>query len=1618
MDNSKINQSELSYSSGAGFAKINISTGRLLYEYYNIGIGNNMYSIDVSHIYNSMFDLSKYTNTYVGNKFKLNVQQYIFIENGKYIYIDSMGYKHLFEKLSDNKYYDSEGLELLLEANNNLLTIKDQQNNVLIFNNSKLIKSISNTSVIKIFEYDSLDRLKHIYNSNYPHLKLVFEYDSKTNLLSYIKYKNGIKVIRKINYQYNENYDLIKIFDNDEKHMLIYSNNNLMKVVSLKDKSTFIFDYNINGQIKSVKQGFSTIEYIEKEKNNNYLDVHKYVNNNNYIGGKYISREDFTIKYPTIYGKDLIAFNNFIYNNNSTIVENEKALKFIYYFNEEGYTVSEFELNNGDIYDLRTTEKYGKESMISLGSDLEKINTRNAHTINTKYVINKENLMKEYFESLNKYRKLKCANYINFTCDFWLKIQQNMLNSKVSIRVNSSENAQIQDEVFSCNIDTSAINSWQHITVPICIKYQNLNEINVMFDENDSNKTVKIADMKLYHSGVSKYCLTNGTEWADIDKITHIKYRVSKDSNEISKEINSIFYLSEKDIQSTYYSLFMTRRLNENDLPFILSCCDGTLKMLVHSVKLYSNNLEFPIMFGSDEYGTNTRALYFSEMKSPDNNLYTYGIPHFSKNVNINEKVSDCILQITEVNKGLKSDKNNHEISTIYNYYDINGKILKEIDEYGVEISYYYDGNGNLCKKTMSHKDIDEVITTKYSIDENLSSEESYRGKIETTSNEHSGNITKIDYNKDDENNLSIEMNYGNNNQLKKVSNNIDGANYLKYDKNGRLLAVTPIGWNKNNMYGYLFSYNLLGETTDYYLMFKDEFKKPKKQLLLSRNMNYIENKLTTSYYRDLNNPNEIDIATIEFDKYGRIASVVNGDKVITYKRQELWESAGSSQIEEKYDPYENRTYRYSYNEFNDLTGYEVFEEDGKSYFSTKLETANKVKYGGVYYTCENNKDESVLMNPRIKETITEVVNDALEFLPITTTYEFDKLGRLSYKEDVVKDGMFGINTKVTEEITYKKGTFQKEQITKKINNPLSKDQTYKFEYTYDNKGNISTKKISSARGNESNETTNTYKYDKANRLILETSSNSSFAYANKTYSYNKDGSLYCESMGGESVYYTYDKGRLIKRKEKFIENLFDYDNFGNCTHYNINSQTEQQNMFWERGNLLKEFNCNKNIKYFYNGEGLRFKKLINDESIEYVYDGSKLIREERNGFSIRFLYDADGLSGIIPLCTSDEYQYTFVKDAEDNVVSIYNKDKEVAYYEYDSWGNCIVYDKKGGSIITDEDHIGNINPIRWKSQYYDAESNLYYINGRYYSPLMKQYISATSPEVAFSCSSTLYNLNLYSLTIANPVNLVYNTCTHETFEELTYDADELTKWKYFWQVTWRKFWNSPLGKGLAISLMVIAVIIIVVVAIFNVGAALILAKGLLKTVVISGLWFFGAAAIAGFSSKKGFGTGFCNYVNENWSFTLAITGFFAILGTSLSIPQAIRKANIIKFANISKQAALEHAKELQALPKNKRPTMASAVCDMKTGKIYLGRSHHIGKKINELLEPYTHMESLEPWQVANCAEFDAVNLALNSGANVGDLVVTTVRVSDLTMATMCRNCQITMKGVLLVVSG
>ncbi len=66
--------------------------------------------------------------------------------------------------------------------------------------------------------------------------------------------------------------------------------------------------------------------------------------------------------------------------------------------------------------------------------------------------------------------------------------------------------------------------------------------------------------------------------------------------------------------------------------------------------------------------------------------------------------------------------------------------------------------------------------------------------------------------------------------------------------------------------------------------------------------------------------------------------------------------------------------------------------------------------------------------------------------------------------------------------------------------------------------------------------------------------------------------------------------------------------------------------------------------------------------------------------------------------------------------------------------------------------HIGNINPIRYRGYYYDVESNLYYLNTRYYDPQIGRFINADEITILDETQSQIHGLNLYMYCGNNPI--------------------------------------------------------------------------------------------------------------------------------------------------------------------------------------------------------------------------------------------------------------------------
>ena len=91
------------------------------------------------------------------------------------------------------------------------------------------------------------------------------------------------------------------------------------------------------------------------------------------------------------------------------------------------------------------------------------------------------------------------------------------------------------------------------------------------------------------------------------------------------------------------------------------------------------------------------------------------------------------------------------------------------------------------------------------------------------------------------------------------------------------------------------------------------------------------------------------------------------------------------------------------------------------------------------------------------------------------------------------------------------------------------------------------------------------------------------------------------------------------------------------------------------------------------------------------------------------------------------------------------------AHYIYDAWGNHRIYDVNGDEVTKSmSDHIGNINPIRYRGYYYDIETELYYLEARYYDPDTGRFIS--QDNIDFIVPNHLTGLNLYAYCNNNPI--------------------------------------------------------------------------------------------------------------------------------------------------------------------------------------------------------------------------------------------------------------------------
>lgn len=467
-------------------------------------------------------------------------------------------------------------------------------------------------------------------------------------------------------------------------------------------------------------------------------------------------------------------------------------------------------------------------------------------------------------------------------------------------------------------------------------------------------------------------------------------------------------------------------------------------------------------------------------------------------------------------------------------------------------------------------------------------------------------------------------------------------------------------------------------------------------------------------------------------------------------------------------------THLYTIDKFGNNTCEEVYIDNNES-------TNPVFKIANIYY---NNHD-------KIKDTTINIENESLNYhygytknpnqllnnikLPNNLNQEifYDKLNRLD-SISFVKD-----NTNIiTKKFKYLKNGNHTSNLVSTLtfaSDFALQDETVNvindnFTYKYDKKGNITEIR-------QKNNLIARYSYDSLNRLIREDNKELNFT---KTYFYDAGGNItqrkeynftLIDNLDYSSIInefnYTYPINAWNDKLLNYNNQTFDYDNLGNPIIY------RDKQLKWSFGRQLDKFD---NVEFKYNVSGIRTAKIVNGVYTKYYLNGNKIIAQtDTNNNTIYFNYGIDGVSGF----RLNGIEYLFKKNLQNDIIAICNLNgQEIVKYSYDAWGNQKIFVLNDNSYVDINEEksytenglinkkVAELNPFRYRSYYYDAETKLYYLNSRYYDAELGRFINADDISTLDITKRDFNGINLYAYCLNNPVNSA-DSCGYYTYSEI-----------------------------------------------------------------------------------------------------------------------------------------------------------------------------------------------------------------------------------------------------------
>lgn len=566
---------------------------------------------------------------------------------------------------------------------------------------------------------------------------------------------------------------------------------------------------------------------------------------------------------------------------------------------------------------------------------------------------------------------------------------------------------------------------------------------------------------------------------------------------------------------------------------------------------------------------------------------------------------------------------------------------LETYTENGSTVTYEYDSNGNITKKTRADGSYQEITYDTYG---NALSVRDYDGTVTVNTYDEKGNLLTVQ--KPNGSVLSYTYDaYGQVTSLTDENGNITSFVYDGLDK----MTMTDANGNQTVCY-----YDSMGQLVNEVDALGNESK-----TMYSKQGKKIGTWKTGDIYEQYlydGNGNCVEVidaegykTTFTYDANNQMKTATNPlNGTITY----TYDKAGNKVSET--DTLGNVT-KYRYNDKGQLI--ETTDPAGKK----------------VTYTYHENGQVSTIKNA--DGSVVKYEYDNVLGLPVkvtdktgTVTYTYDSMGRtlqVTYADDsVIKYTYDSVGNIAT--VTSKNGLVTS-YIYDKTGNLLEQNDTAggKLTYTYDAVGNLTS--ITDILGTQT-----VYAYDKANRKVSQTDAKGGVT----EYSYDNVGNIIAiKNANDVYISYTYDKcGRMSSMT----------DGNGNTTQYKYNGT----------GDLIAQIDAmSGTTTYAYDtAQNLISYTDAVSKTTTFAYDslGQVVSTTDADGYETKTEYDKSG--NVVEIISANGSKTSYTYDEKGYLIKVKTADGLVTQYEYDVMGHVTKeWDNAGNETVSTYDISGNL---------------------------------------------------------------------------------------------------------------------------------------------------------------------------------------------------------------------------------------------------------------------------------------------------------------------------------------